>query len=549
MDRIEEQQNQLYLGAKVMLESIDDKIIDYYYKKIHNTEVADQIYDITKEWFFEKLDSGLKNEVNLLNIVYYILDNSTALYPTPKASYMYYKENKRNRKNYLFKTIKDEYSGKPNVRNPLYLKQKADFYFGLKKMGGTNEEYDTPEEYIKTMYEEISAWRDDSSSYIFDFMFFETLELKRKANCFLIDLGENIFKIINKEYYGKLNGGLTTLPNAFLEGIFTLRREEVNLQHEITGTAAIAKHSSAIINEDGSKSYVTTIYDSITDDFSQYTEKERVALIERYVKDDILKSTTETLSAFELAVFTVIYNYFNLNVLTEGKISVPGKQFVQQLLTKDRLKIRDIRRVLHSLEKLQSIEINMEKRDAKGNVTAIGKASFFDITYGDLSSEGEVTYSINSDENSNSEMDESLLMSDNWTINVYPTAFLKELWNKNVNAEIYTRQYNQISSAKAKALMLVLQQERVLSYPASSRLITYNQFKSKIRMDKLKPSQMKKELSEQLTILQEEGVVIKSFNLTTTGVTVEFLPFTELEKDLYKINDKAGTGSVEFMLN
>lgn len=543
MSAVNDKKDSIYISAKVLLDNIDQHILDYYNDKIANQPLSNYLYEEMKEWFMEKsntLKDDFVCEPSLLNIIYYIIETSSLQMGDTKAAYSFYQENKRNRKNYMYGVIKKEYEGKPTPKNPLYLKHKADTYFELLLVSPKLTKYDSKEQYITKLFEEITEWKNNKNASLFDFMFFERLDDKRKAGCFLFEIGENIFRIITEEFYGKIDGGVTSFPTELFDGVFSLRKENLDLEIELNDNKAFSKSESILKDESGNQVTVTTIYDELERDFSTLSEEEKTAMIDKLRLDNELVLQAKSLSAQDLVVLTNVYSYLNAQVLNENFFSVNGTQFVQQVLGRKKLRLRDKKHVIDSLNRLAQADIKFTRTNSKGVVDYVGNFSFFDITYGNTSNDVDSSYdyTVNSDNDKMKEIDDSILSSDKWTINFFPSQYLKEQWSKNVTAEIYTKQFQQIPDAKPKSYMLLLEDERLKKYPEMSVFLSYAYLKNKIKMDTMRPVHMKKEISEHLTTLKDHNIVVESFQFSATGVFVNFLPFTTLEKELYGIDNK-----------
>lgn len=534
-------ENQYIIMAKVMLDNLPSRFQEYFYKKIEGTQVADELYSQMADWFFQKIGEGIGNEVTLLNLTYYIIETATFQYGDAKESLKNYVTNKRNRKNYIYNSIRKEYLGNPTPDDPMFLHNKCEQYFDLMSVDNDLKPYSSKKEYIDMLFDKITDWKKDKDSYLFDYMFFEKLDSKRKAACFIAEIGTSIFKIINDQFYGRINGSLTSIPSSFLEGLFTLRNESLDLDLVITDDKAVSSKKSVIKNEDGGTVIIDTVYDKHVEDFSGLDTVEKNAMIKKLVEENKLKTSAESLSARDLQVMATIFSSFSAASLAQTSIPLNGRAFVSQTLGKKVVKLREVRQVLKSVDKLASTEINISRRNAKGQIESIGTVSFFDVVYGinTFDEDSSFEYSMNDSGNSSQMLDDSILSGDAWTINIFPTAFSKDTWSDSINAEIYTKQYQQEVGPKAKSYMFLLQRERLLIYPEMSKFFSYGYLKSKIRLDNVRASYVQKEIRDILQTLQDAMIIVDTFEMSNTGVIITFLPFTDLEKDLYKVNQPA----------
>lgn len=534
-------ENQYIIMAKVMLDNLPTRFQDYFDKRISGTPVSDEIYSQMADWFFQKMEEGLNTEVTLLNITYYIIETATLQYGDAKESLKNYITNKRNRKNYIYNSVRKEYLGNPTPDDPLFLHNKCEQYFDLMSVDNELKQYSSKKEYIDMLFDKITVWKKEKDSYLFDYMFFEKLDNRRKAACFIAELGTSIFKIINDQFYGRINGSLTSIPSSFLEGLFTLRNESLDLDLVISDDKAVSSKKSVIKNEDGGTVIIDTVYDKHVEDFSGLDSVEKNAMIKKLVEENKLKISAESLSSRDLQVIATIFSSFSAASLAQRCIPLNGRAFVSQTLGKKVVKLREVRQVLRSVDKLASTEINISRKNSKGQVESVGTVSFFDVVYGIDTYDEDSTfeYNMNDSGNTSQKLDDAILSGDAWTINIFPTAFFKDTWSDSINAEVYTKQYQQEVGPKAKSYMFLLQNERLLIYPEMKKFFSYGYLKSKIRLDNVRASYVQKEIRDILQTLLDAQIVVDTFEMSNTGVTITFLPFTDLEKDLYKVNQPA----------
>jgi len=543
MSNLQDKDDPIYISAKMLLDNLDERILSYYITRIENQQVSYFLHETMNEWFTEKSAFSIEPEVTLLNIIYYIIETSAMQMESTTAALEYYSENKRARKNYMFSTIKKEYTGEGlNKNNAMFLNKTADTYFELLKVSSTIPKYSSKQEYIDIMYQEISSWRNDRESYLFDFKFFECLDPKRRAGCFILDVGTFIFKMVTEQFYGKIDGGVTLFPANLMDGVFSLRNESVDLDIVVGNNIAYSRSQNIIDNGEGQTVEVETIYGKVEGDFSmlpeELSDEEKFAMVNKLRVGNELSSTVRSLASREFVTLTTIYSSFSASNLLENHITFNGKKFVQQVLGKKNIKIRDIKQVLESIEKLASAEINLTRTNSQGKVDFVGKISFFDMSYGidERDEDSKLNYTIDKNSQDYQMIDDSILSGNNWKIHIAPSAYLREQWAKEVNSVIYTKQYMKISDSKTKSYMVLLQDERMKSYPSMTKTFTFAYLGSKLRMDKMRPAYMKKEVAEQLMALKSANVIVEDYKITSTGSVVSFLPFTELEKELYGID-------------
>lgn len=544
----QDQINSYSLLARVISESIDPKLSDFYENHIKGTQMEIWFYnamnggsDSDFNWFETKKEEiNFKKEASFVNILYWILEKTLLVDSSPRYWQAKFFESKRNKKNYLYQVIKEEYTGSQKVKNPMYLNSTCDHYFALMRIDNTLKKYNTRQEYIDELYEAITAWKKNIESFLFEFKFFDSFDAKRKASYFENDLCEHVFRTINEDFYGNINGVLTSTPKD-IGNVFTYRKENIDLNQLDMAEGNLYAKTSSTIDENGAKIIQDTFYRLNTDnDFDRNTKK--FDIIENFKKQNP-DTKIKTLSTDESDVLANVYSSFDASVISEGFIIFNGKSFVRRVLGKKSIKVRDSRKVLSSIDKLSSVNINVTRRSKNGTLESVSSLSFFDYTIGkDNTSGSNVSASIG-ERTSIDDIPDELLSGDDWTIRIDPSNFLRQSWMSNTNMEIYTKMYHQIESTQAKSYMLFLQNERINEqitgnyspYDSIRKFFSFAYLKNKVRIEKERPAVVKKLICEQLKILKDEKIVISNYDVVDTGVYIDFMPFTELEIDLYKI--------------
>jgi len=544
-----------YIMATVLCEEISPAITTYFTSHIMNTELEDCFYDSMKEWFLEKLAVHLPQEFSFINLVYYVYEDIVTKFEDSSKAYTSLLKEKLNRRDYLFRIIKDEYSGSPKPRNPLYLKNQADEYFSIMDTDSSLPKYTTKQAYMDFSYNEIEQWKK-SGDYIFKFRYFSKLDNAKKISYFITDLGLEISTIVTNKYYGKYDGNLTSLPEYLVKNaIFSFKPSTEEGELSVEDDRVISKNVYEFVNDENNYSTVLeTIIDEQSGNFISYNEEDKDYLITQIRNQGALKTSYDVLDSRDEAALATIYSSFSVDSLSEDWVRFKGRSFVGQVLGKSNFRARDVKQVLNSLDKLASTVIRTEQRDEQGNLTSKGILSFFDVRYGTAGTVNS-TVSVSLDApnqnqihfSSSTELPEKVLTSDNLVIEIAPSAYLKNLWRERVNTEIYTKHYLEIGSSKAKSLMMLLQNERVRQYPQSKLSFSYATLRSRLHL-KMKLNIMKRDLEQQLKELVEKKVVVESYTFGTNALIVYLLPFTKLEKILYKIDTDEPDESNEILL-
>ena len=351
-----------------------------------------------------------------------------------------------------------------------------------------------------------------------------------------------MLSLITRKFFGKFDGGLTSIPPELLQGVFSFKKSSLNIELSQEEDRIYAKDRYTYTEEDGSSTQLETILKEYELDKSiiEMEEADKLALIEQ-MKSEI--SFGDALDSDELNALAVIYSSINAQVLAESRIHANGRLLCCQILGKNNIRERDSKAVLASIDKLANYRLRRIVQDQQGNVKGKSVFNFFEYNLIDEREDGSNDDHIvqaEIGETSSSEfisktLPDEILAGDKWSIDIFPSVWLKETWKQNKNTEIYTKLYNQIGSSKTKTFMMFLQNGRMENFPQSKILFTWPSIKNHFRMHNLKLSAVKKELVPQLKTLMEEGIMVKQYTFTSSGMEVEFLPFTEIEKMLYQI--------------
>lgn len=541
-----------YVMATVLCDELSPDLSTYFLSHISNTSLEDVFFDHMKEWFFEKLSLELPQEMNFLNLVYYTYEDIIATFEDSSKAYSSLLKEKLNRRDYLFRVIKEEYMGSPKPKNPLYLKNQADKYFSIMETDSSLLRYDNKQDYIDASYREIEQWKKDGD-YIFKFRFFSNLDNSRRMSYFITDLELEIVTIITRKYYGKYDGNITSLPEYFVRNpFFSFKPDTKEGELSVEDDRVVSKSVYKYIDEEtNSVNVVETIIDEKIGNFTSYDEKEKDYLISQLRNQGALKTSFDVLDTRDEAVLATIYSSFSADSLSEDWVKYKGRSFVGQVLGKSTFRARDVKQVLNSLDKLASTVLRAEQHDESGNLIGRGTLSFFDVRYGiagnsnstvsvslDVANQNQIHYSTSM------ELPEKILTSNDLMIEIAPSAYLKTIWRERINTEIYTKHYLEIGSSKAKAIMMLIQNERIRLYPQSKLFFSYATLRSRLHLE-IKLNVLKRDLSQQLQEMIDKKIIVDSFNFGTSGLTVYLLPFTQLEKILYKI-ESPDTG--EFLI-
>ena len=108
---------------------------------------------------------------------------------------------------------------------------------------------------------------------------------------------------------------------------------------------------------------------------------------------------------------------------------------------------------------------------------------------------------------------------------------------------ILSDSYHSIESHQTKGIMMILQRERIAEYSKgnSSKQFNMKYWRAHMKLGKMPPSTLVKELTKHFAVLKEKAIVIKDFEFVSknSAVNIEFLPLDNKELMAYDFQTKA----------
>lgn len=521
------------LDARVILDNFNPSIVNYFNNNIKGSAIETTLYDAMSPWYVSK--GIMTTEITLFDIVCYLIEDTMLKYDTIKAALDYFYNNKRSRKNYFYRVVTEEYEGRAKAGNPYYLKKYADAYMLLSNDNRQNLEKMDASTCIDNKYGLVKAWRYNKESFLYEFDFFASLDIKRQTDNILVDIGYEIFNVLSIDFHGDFGKYSVSFPSELIQGQFGPLRQQMDLEISLDENGnPISSASSVVKQEDGSEIIIKTIADRMDMDYSSLSNDEVSTVLDELRMNNALLTQAEKLSYREQNTLTYIYSYFDLNVVNQEKMVFQGLDFCRRCTGNSVLRSKDVREVLKSLEKLACSELRVSTMK-DGEVVGVSLVSFFDLRYAKADGAGdENIISLHSGNVSSdgSSIPDEILMSPDWNIEIFPSYFLKESWQEKVNSVLYSRQYDKIADNKTRAYMMLLQDERLRSPEDTFHFFGYGFFRNKMQLTG-RFVRVKKEILNQLDSLIANHVIVDHYEAGDNGVTIYFLPFTELEQELY----------------
>lgn len=523
-------------------EDIPPHFEEYFSKEFANIELILEIQKNMEQWLKEARATinSLDFDTNLQTFIWYILSTTEA---TENVSPLENKNKfhglKRDRKRNLYKVVKAEYENETLPRNPLFLKENTDLYFTLMKNNPDIKQYKSKEEYQSKRFQEVEEWYQDTTSDICQFLFFNSISPKRRAKYLELDLGYRIYDQIINVYYGNpVDGYLTRTPKDSVSiPAFSLVSTESDINYDITETLLTVYD----YYENGRGETIKTVVDEIPGNYSEVIEKKGE---DEYVRQLILNQRLypgiKLLDATDNALLTAINSMFNLLDINKGQKTIPLSTLCKIAYADTRQKY--YLQTIQHLDRLANYRVNYTQRGENNQIINTGIMSFFDIDYqiSELNTSQKYTTITVSDNAGNVSLIHELDGYDlrNVKVSVQPSANLRKAWKNHMNIKILTSLYDKITQPRAKMLLMHLQNMRTDQYPITQIAIPLATFAEQLRISHMRKNKIREILASTLELLKENQTIIKSYEVATKIVTIEFFPITEQEKEYYQLTNE-----------
>lgn len=532
-----------YKRCHILEDTMDMDLKRLFNNIIEDLEFNSYVTSLYKDWLEEKqVFHETTLSINLITLFYFCMDEILLEFgENARAAYLNFSKARRNRKSYMLQTIKEEYEGSAKSGNSLFLSKQAESFFTAAKVDAALKDlYPDRNTYIDSIYNEIISWKKDFSKHLCEFYFYPSLPLKRRIDLLIVDLSFYILKYIIDKNTGNFDIGLLIFPTNLTDGVFSFKNSVYETEVSVEDDKIINSISYSY-EEDGQMVFNKTVVEEIEGDYTSYTTAQ--------AKDELLSSLKEQgklddhirdLSNLEFNVLAHVYSNFTSSILTENRLRFPGKEFCKQVLNSTKLRERDVQKIVKALEKLASVRIETEKRDATGALQQKSIYSFFDLSYGTDTQESVFINNniINKATSSDSSMSSIDLMGDEWFIDVAPSVYLKDTWRDNKDTYIYSKLYKLVSDKVSEVLTVMFQQLRIQNKETLQADITYTFLRNRLKANGIKLSVLKKDLEKELTTLKNNNVIIKSFLFTKSSLHVDFLPISDIERMVYGIDSR-----------
>ena len=428
-----------------------------------------------------------------------------------------YRENRRVYKRNWFNSIKEEMGPPEKMRpkNPRLLRKYAESTSLINNMDRSQDDDRTIEEIMLDKYNEIDNWRSDTTAPITDFSFTAQKPTKTLANAFINDITFESLLIIKDAFGGSIEGFNTKSPTEFNEHpLFSFRSTVMDFEPQLLENELTFFNQYSYKDEDkGIEGDITVKYNPDVNLPSTVTEKN----LSKIMKEFQINLKQRELDMKDREIMTQLFNLINGETLSTQHIRVDLREFTRRVFNIRVPKKKHYEDIGNRLEKLKNYDYTITVRSRETGelieTTSLGLLNYLYINF----QENYFQYTP----------------SEQW-IRTY-------VQKKYIN--ILTDSYKSVDSPQTKGIMMILQQERLTEYAKNSytKTLPLNYFRLHMKLQKIGNSALVKELTNHMSILKSEQIVIKDFEFINknSAVTIQFLPLDSKELIAYEFNTKA----------
>jgi len=558
--RAERESNEftMYEAVHVIIEDISAKLIGYFDNKLKpSPDMNILLQNHLRSWLRENENTTLMDsyprgrditEPTLLNLIFCEL--STVLSQCSEAEALSkYKEIKRGRKKYLYTQLREEAGELPiKPRNSYFMQNEWDAInspYILNNMEQMTINFDFSvtgsfEDFKKYRFDTVTAWYKEKDGFLLDFPYFEMLSAARKLSIYLIDLTYNCLSIICKDYYRSKTGFVTRTLDTHLglkdASLFSWQSNALELKYEITDGIFQIYESLELSPNNALK---IIVYEEPYDPAMRNVNPDD--FFEK-VKSDMNKGQQyRTLDTFDVSILTAILNNFSVASLQDKSLQINLIDLAHDVYgDSSTLKARDCERLIRHIIKLGRTRISNVSTTDNGLLIGGGNITFYEykfqvLTNSSMDNENILT-TINM-ASGDTKIDYSKLsMKDYSSMEMvfYLSNYMYTLWNNSMHTYISSTLYRQIESSKGRALMQILQEERLRIYPELDTFMPMARFRSHLKIA-AKAQRFKQELAAEMELLKSSGIAVSAYEVISNGVNITFHPLSTAEKTAYKL--------------
>ncbi len=425
-----------------------------------------------------------------------------------------YRENRRVYKRNWFNSIKEEIHTPDKMRpkNPQLLRHYAESTKLIIAMDRSQTSDLTIEDIMQEKYEEIDAWRTDTSAPITDFCFLAQKPVKTLANGFVNDMTFESLIIIKDEFGSSIEGFNVRYPTDLADHpIFSYRKTALELEANLVENELTFLNCYEYENED-IEGEITVKYNPDVE-LPAVTTKKSVPKILKQFQIDLKQ---RELDMMDREIVTELFNMINGESLAGQQIYVDLRDFTRKVYHISVPKHKHYEDLGKRLTKLKNYDYTISVRSKETGelieTTTLGLLNYLYINF----QENYFQYT--------------------------PSDQLVRTYVQKKYISILTDSYTSINSPQTKGIMMILQQERLSEYSKNSfsTTLTLKYFRAHMKLQRMGNAALVKELTSHLTTLKKEHIVVKDFSFVNknSAITIEFLPLDSKELIAYEFNTK-----------
>lgn len=490
---------------------LKDGILQIYHQCIEKRPPEDYLYDHYMNVF---LDS--RQEINLENIVIYALCTALSKDDIDKAVRTAKMSRRTWKKNWMT-SIRNEMglSGSITARNPQYLRTYAGSQVTKAIMDGQKDVPDI-QHIMEETYQKLEQWARDGDAPAMNFIFRHYKQPKALANAFLTDITYDSLCAILLHYHGSIEGFNMNVPTVLSDyPIFSYRQADmffdpVVVQNELT---LLSQYDFQNENTMGKIEV-------------KYGSEQMPINLQKQTVEDVLSNyqininEQRDLDMRDREIITHLFSMINASNLDHAFITVNTHDFCKSVFNLAKPRGYNYEDVYKRLTKLKQYSYSVSVIDKKTNEPA--ESIHFNL------------------------IDSLYINYEQGYFQFRPSDMWIRTYVQQKYTSILTDSYKSISSPQTKAIMMLLQQERLIGYSngVDTKNFTLSYFRSRMKMLKVGNSAFMKELKQHLSTLQDNHVIVKDFEVLNrgAGIRVTFLPLNDAEKLAYDYNDALTSG-------
>lgn len=505
MDTNEE--SSLYLRYKTsavfIRKYLSDELVGLYEFRIKDKAPEDVLKN---KYLCEISELSDASEISLEDIISYGLYIALSAEPLNQAISSYLAK-KRNYKKNWYRPIQEELKGKITPGNPESLRHYAEGVQIAKRYEKKNIDI---EECMAETAKIIDEWKKNRTAYLTDFFFCPDKPDYSVARAFLYDITCESLLILQNQFNGSLEGFNMKVPSDFTtKPLSSYRTADIEAKPSITPNKEVVLSSKYTYqDEDDGTNVMDMRYTPLLPaDFTVDMEMTEEQLVKKLNNFNIGVNVRE-LDTVDQAIVTQLFSMISGENIGEPFISCDFRDFVQKVGRREtrprKSTYDDIASRLQRLKYLgySYTEYNKETGDIKTQ-SSIGFIN-----------------SINIDREQN-------------ILTFSPSAEWKNSYITNSYIQIEAESYTRISSYQTRAILMLLQQERLACYSRgmNETTLTIKFFRTHMKLIKVPNSVFIKELTKHLDTLIAEGVVVETYELVhrNTSVRISFKELTKTE--------------------